>query len=402
MPWNEPGGNNQDPWTGKNKSTNKSTDADEIVKKINQKLAGLFNKKPSSGGESDGPANYRGVFIILGVLVAGWLFSGFYMVDAREEALVLRFGAYQSTSGPGLHWHLPTPIEAVEFVDVAQNRSAQDTSNMLTQDENIVEIAVTAQYQVSDAEDYTFNLFKPDDLANQAQGTLYQAMRSATREVIGRSKMDFILGEGREQIAVETQKLMQTILDNYKVGLRVIKVNLTYAEAPDAVKDAFDDANRAREDANRFQNEAETYSNKVVPDARGEASRIIEDANAYRDQVIARSEGDAARFTQLASEYKKAPAVTRDRLYLEAMESVMTGSRKVLVNSQNSNNMLYIPVDPKASPSSTELPPAALSSAAAAAALSTDTPSTNPNGANGSEMRQQRPLAPGQTRESRQ
>ncbi|MFZ1343777.1 FtsH protease activity modulator HflK [Thiothrix eikelboomii] len=398
MPWNEPGGNNQDPWTGKNKPTNKSTDADELVKKINQKLSGLFNKKPSSGNEPDGPANYKGVFIILGLLIAGWLFSGFYMVDAREEALVLRFGAYQTTSGPGLHWHLPTPIERIEYVDVAQNRSAQDTSNMLTQDENIVEIAVTAQYQVSDAEDYTFNVLKADDLANQSQGTLYQAMRSATREVIGRSKMDYILGEGREQIAVETQKLMQTILDNYQVGLRVIKVNLTYAEAPDAVKDAFDDANRAREDANRFQNEAETYSNKVLPDARGQAARLIEEANAYREQVVARAEGDAARFTQLVTEYKKAPEVTRERLYLETMETVMSGSRKVLVDSANSNNMLYIPVDPKSA--TVDLPTAAIASAAT---VSTDssTPTTSNAGGN-TDMRQQRPLSPGQTRESRQ
>lgn len=400
MPWNEPGGNNQDPWTGKNKTTNKSTDTDELVKKLNQKLVGLFGKKPNNSSEPDSPANYTGVFIILGVLIAGWLFSGFYMVDAREEALVLRFGAYQSTSGPGLHWHLPTPIESIEFVDVAQNRSAQDTSNMLTQDENIVEIAVTAQYQVSDAEDYTFNVFRADDLANQAQGTLYQAMRSATREVIGRSKMDYILGEGREQIAVETQKLMQTILDNYKVGLRVIKVNLTYAEAPDAVKDAFDDANRAREDANRFQNEAETYSNKVVPDARGEASRLSEDAKAYRDQIIARAQGDAARFSQLASEYKKAPDVTRERLYLEAMESVMTGSRKVLVTSENSNNMLYIPIDPKATATPTELSPAAISNAATV--LNGSDSANTANGVPNTDTRQQRPLAPGQTRESRQ
>lgn len=398
MPWNEPGGNNQDPWTGKNKTTNKSNNAEEIVKQINQKLSGLFGKGSSNGSDSDGPANHKGLFIILGVLVAGWLFSGFYMVDAREEALVLRFGAYQSTSGPGLHWHLPVPVERVEFIDVAQNRSAQDNSNMLTKDENIVEIAVTAQYQVSDAEDYAFNVFKADDPANQGQGTLYQAMRSASREVIGRSKMDYILGEGREQIAVETQKLMQTILDNYKVGLRVIKVNLTYAEAPDAVKDAFDEANRAREDANRFQNEAETYSNKVLPDARGQAARLIEEANGYRDQVVARAEGDAARFTQLATEYKKAPEVTRERLYLETMETVMTGTRKVLVDSENSNNMLYIPVDSKAAPSAPDLPTAAAinSATATASADITNTNSASP------APRQQRPLAPGQVRESRQ
>lgn len=400
MPWNEPGGNNQDPWTGKNKTTNKSTDADELVKKINQKLSGLFGKKSSNSSDSGGSTNQKGLFIILGLIVAGWLFSGFYMVDAREEALVLRFGSYHSTSGPGLHWHLPIPIEKVEFIDVAQNRSAQDKSTMLTQDENIVEISVTAQYRVSDAEDYAFNVYKADDLVNQSQGTLYQAMRSATREVIGRSKMDYILGEGREQIAVETQKLMQTILDNYKVGLLVIKVNLTYAEAPDAVKDAFDDANRAREDANRFQNEAETYANKVLPDARGQAARLIEEATAYRDQVVARAEGDAARFSQLATEYKKAPEVTRERLYLETMETVMTGTRKVLVDSEKSNNLLYIPVDPNNSVKAPDLTNSV--AAGIASSSSTDGIASPTQNSVNSESRQTRPMTSGQARESRE
>ena len=259
-------------------------------------------------------------------------------------------------------------------------------------------IAVTGQYQGSYAEEYAFNVSRPDDLSSRAQGTLYQAMRSATREIIGRNKMDYILGEGREQIAVETQKLMQSILDNYQVGLRVIKVNLTNASAPDAVKDAFDEANRAREDANRFKNEAETYANKALPEARGEAARLSEEAIAYRDQAIARAEGDAARFSQLATEYKKSPEVTRERLYLETMETVMSGTRKVLVDSAKSNNMLYIPVDPK-SASTTHLPPPAMATAAAAVTTdsSTPTPATNTT-----DLRQQRPLSPGQTRESRQ
>ncbi|HPY39606.1 MAG TPA: FtsH protease activity modulator HflK, partial [Thiolinea sp.] len=397
----EPGGNNQDPWTGKNKTTNKSTDADEIVKKINQKLNGLFNKK--SGGNNSGgdeAPSYKGIFIIVGVLVAGWLFSGFYMVDAREEALVLRFGAYHSTSGPGLHWHLPVPIEQVEVIDVAQNRNAQDTSNMLTQDENIVEIAVTAQYQVNDAEDYAFNVNMPDDLVNQSQGTLYQAMRSATREVVGRSKMDYILGEGREQISVETQKLMQTILDNYKVGIKVIKVNLTYAEAPDPVKDAFDDANRAREDANRFQNEAETYANQILPEANGKASRLIQEADGYRDQLIATAQGDAARFSQLVAAYQKAPEITRQRLYLEAMEDVMSGTRKVVVDGK-SNNILYIPTDPNAL-ASTELPTPATLGAAAVNSTAADATNSSATTSSTSNLRQQRPLSTGQNRESRQ
>jgi membrane protease subunit HflK len=368
MPWNEPGGdgnNQKDPWTGKNKSSG-SRDAEELIKKINQKLNGLFGG--GSGKEGDdkesgmGTPGAKGIILLAIVLFAVWLFSGFYTVDARQEALVLRLGAYNTTTGPGLHWHLPYPIEKVEMVDVAQNRSAQDRSTMLTIDENIVDIAVTVQYKVSDSKDYTFNVFLPDYLQDQTQGTIYQVMRSATREIVGRSSMDFILREGREQIALDAQRLMQEVLDDYRAGLQVIKVNLTYAEAPEAVKDAFDDANRAREDANRFKNEADTYAKKVVPEARGQAARRLEEANAYRDQVIAKAEGDASRFTQLVTEYIKAPEVTRERLYLETMETVLSGTRKILVDSDNSNNLLYMPMDSGSVRSGDVPSPAALAS----------------------------------------
>lgn len=371
MPWNEPGGdgnNQKDPWTGKNKGSG-NRDAEELINKINQKLNGLFgggNGKGDdneSGGMGMGTPGAKGIIVLAVVLFAVWLFSGFYTVDARQEALVLRLGAYNTTTGPGLHWHFPYPIEKVEMVDVAQNRSAQDRSTMLTIDENIVDIAVTVQYKVSDSKDYTFNVFLPDFLQDQTQGTIYQVMRSATREIVGRSSMDFILREGREQIALDAQQLMQEVLDDYKAGLQVIKVNLTYAEAPEAVKDAFDDANRAREDANRFKNEADTYAKKVVPEARGQAARRLEEANAYRDQVIARAEGDASRFTQLVAEYSKAPEVTRERLYLETMEVVLSGTRKILVDSDNSNNLLYMPMGSGSAASGGDVPsPAAMAS----------------------------------------
>ncbi|PIE01093.1 MAG: FtsH protease activity modulator HflK [Thiothrix nivea] len=361
MPWNEPGGddnNRKDPWTGKNKRSG-NRDAEELMNKFNQKLNGLFgggNDKDDNNESGMGTPGAKGIVLLAIVLFAIWLFSGFYTVDARQEALVLRLGAYHTTTGPGLHWHLPYPIETVEMVDVAQNRSAQDRSTMLTIDENIVDIAVTVQYKVSNARDYTFNVFLPDYLLDQSQGTIYQVMRSATREVVGRNSMDFILREGREQIALTTQKLMQEILDDYQAGLEVIKVNLTYAEAPEAVKDAFDDANRAREDANRFKNEAETYSNKVVPEARGQAARRLEEANAYRDRVVAQAEGDASRFAQLATEYRKAPEVTRERLYLETMEEVLAGTRKIVVDSDSSNNLLYLPLDSTRSASAGDVP----------------------------------------------
>lgn len=406
MPWNEPGddGSNKpkDPWTGKNKSPGSGgiRDAEEIINKINQKLNSLFsgNGKTgdgnSEGGSGMGTPGAKGVILLGIVLFAVWLFSGFYTVDARQEALVLRLGAYSTTTGPGLHWHLPTPIETVEFVDVAQNRSAQDRSTMLTIDENIVDIEVTVQYKVKDAKDYAFNVFLPDDLRDQSRGTLYQVMRSASREVVGRSSMDFILREGREQIALETQTLMQRVLDDYKAGLQVIKVNLTYAEAPEAVKDAFDDANRAREDANRFKNEADTYSKKVVPEARGQAARKLEEANAYRDRVIAQAEGDASRFSQLVAEYRKAPDVTRERLYLETMETVMGGTRKIIVDSNSSNNLLYLPLDSAGSASADMPSPAQVAS-----------PFINSKGQQSSDAangRTQRNLQPGATRGERQ
>jgi membrane protease subunit HflK len=342
MPWNEPGGNQQDPWTGKKRPSGKS-EIEEIINKLTEKLGDLFG----SGGGGDSPDNRngnKGIFVLLILLFIGWLLSGFYTVDARQQALVLRFGAYQETTQAGLHWHLPYPIETTEVVDVEQNRSAQDRSTMLTKDENIVDIAVSVQYKVRDAEAFSFNVKDVDSATDPNEGTLYQVMRSATREVIGRNTMDFILKEGREQIAIDTQALMQQVLDAYKTGLQVIKVNMTYAEAPTEVKDAFDDANRAREDFTRFKNEADTYSKKVVPEARGRSARLQEEANAYRQEIIARAQGDAARFSQLAAEYRKAPEVTRERLYLETMESVMAGSRKVLIDSKG-NNMIYLPLD---------------------------------------------------------
>lgn len=343
MPWNEPGGNKQDPWTGKKRSSG-SSDPEEMIRKLNQKLNSLFGGGGGDGGGSTGNSA-KGVIILAVILLVGWLLSGFYTVDARQQGLVLRFGEYQKTTDAGLHWRLPTPIEKVEILDVEQIRTAEDRNTMLTKDENIVDIAVSVQYKISDAQAYAFNVLKPDDLQNQMTGTIYQVMRSSTRGVIGRNDMDFILREGREQIALDVEQIMQRVLDGYKTGLQIIKVNLTYAEAPTEVKDAFDEANRAREDANRFRNEAETYSNRVLPEARGKAARLLEEANAYKEQVIARSEGDSARFVQLAAEYRNAPEITRERLYLDTMESVMSGTRKIMLDTSNSNNMMYLPLD---------------------------------------------------------
>ncbi|MGB3919187.1 FtsH protease activity modulator HflK [Thiothrix litoralis] len=391
MPWNEPGGNQQDPWSGKKRGSG-GNDPEELIRKLNQKLGTLFG---GSGG--DGDANNqggKGLLLLAGVLVIGWLLSGFYTVDSRQEGLVLRFGAYQETTDAGLHWRMPYPIETVEIVDVEQNRSAQDRSIMLTKDENIVEIAVSAQYKVRNPEEFAFNVLNPDSTTDQTQGTLYQVLRGTTREVIGRNDMDFILKEGREQIAIAIQSQMQQVLDSYKIGLQVITVNLTYAEAPPQVKAAFDEANKAREDANRYKNEAETYSNRVLPEARGEAARVKASAEAYRQETVARAEGDASRFTQLVGEYRKAPAITRERLYLDTMEEVMSASRKVMIDSTNSNNLMYLPLDKlgiqTGAANSETIPPAV--AAQAAQAINNGNAATSAAGgiSNGDVMRQPR------------
>ncbi len=376
MPWNEPGGNQQDPWTGKNRNDgNKDGGVEEIFNKLGQTINSLFGSS-RNGSSPDNNNGTKGIIGLLAVLAGGWLFSGFYTVDARQQALVLRFGAYQETTGAGLHWHLPYPIETTEIVEVEQNRSAQDRSTMLTKDENIVDIAVSVQYKVRNPEEYAFNVLNVDYSADQTQGTLYQVMRGATREIVGRNDMDFILKEGREQIAIDAQNLMQTVLDTYKSGLQIIKVNLTYAEAPTEVKDAFDDANRAREDANRFQNEADTYAKKVVPEAKGRASRMLEEANGYKQETIARAEGDAARFSELVTEYRRAPDITRERLYLETMENVMANSRKVVIDANKANNMLYLPLDQLNSANSASNSEAAKAAATAIAADNNATPAT--------------------------
>lgn len=407
MPWNEPGDNNQDPWTGKKRSTGSKANPDELISSLTKKMNELLGGRKSSGGSNNqSPSqapNLRTLGLLAVVGVIAWLAFGIYTVDARQQALVLRFGSYVETTGPGLHWHLPYPIERIEIVDVDQNRSAQDRSTMLTKDENIVDIAVSVQYKVSDPVAYSFNVLNIDSSIDQSRGTLYQVLRSSIREIVGRNSMDFILKEGREQIAVEAQTLMQEILNGYNAGVRIIKVNLTYAEAPTEVKDAFDDANRAREDANRFQNEADAYSKKVVPEARGQAARKLEEANAYRAQVIAQAEGDAARFTQLVTEYQKAPAVTRERLYLDTMEKVLGGSRKVIVDNQQ-QNILYLPLEQGTSTSTLKplpAPPASFTSqnsdsnGITPAPASANPPSTSNN------VRQERSLIPSVAREGR-
>jgi len=292
---------------------------------MNDKIGGIFNKKKSGGGSGgsfgDGlPGGTVLGMIGLGLLVA-WLATGFYQVDSAQRGVEFRFGAFTETTQPGLHWHIPYPIDSVELVDIDRIRTAEDRTQMLTSDENIVDIGVAAQYKIKNPEDYLFNVYLPDYERDQKIGTLFQVMRSAVREIVGGNTMDSILIEDRSSIAPNTEEVMQTVLDSYESGLEVVEVNLEYAQAPEAVKNAFDEA------------------------VRGKASRLSEEAIAYKGRIEARASGDASRFKQLVAEYEKAPLVTRNRLYLETMEDVYENTTKIIVDSNSGNNLLYLPLN---------------------------------------------------------
>ncbi len=346
MAWNEPGGSGgKDPWGGR-KDEQGPPDLDEVVKKLQDKLNGLFGGGGSGGGSSRSSANggmgASGIGVILVILAVVWGFSGLYTIHEGTRGVVMQFGAYKDTTMPGLHWY-PRFIQRVEQVNVDNVRSIElgfrgDESLMLTQDENIVDIKFAVQYQVKDARDYLFNVRDPDE-------TLRQAMETSVREIVGKSEMDFVLTGGRAEVVARAQDLMQSILDQYQSGLVISSLNMQDAQAPQQVQGAFADAVKAREDEVRFKNEAEAYSNDVLPSARGQAARLLEEANAYKEQVIAEAEGETARFLSVLEQYKTAPAVTRKRLYIDSMESVLSQSSKVVVDTKGNNNLLYLPLD---------------------------------------------------------
>ena len=335
MPWNSPGGNkDNDPW-GQKPSNQGPPDLDEVFRNLTKRFGGIFGSGPSSG--SKGPSGPIVFFFILAAIVV-WGLTGFYTVQQAERGVELRFGQYKRTTTAGLNWHLPFPIESVEKVNVDVVREVSHKTSMLTQDENIVEVSLEAQYKIRNAEDYKFNLRDPDI-------TVKNAMESAVREIVGKSTIDFVLFEGRAQISSTTRELLQSIMNEYGSGIYIQKVNLEKSLPPDQVKAAFSDAIKSREDYDRYIKEAEAYENSIIPQARGEAARLLQEANAYRDRVIANSEGETKRFLKLLAEYEKAPAVTRERLYLEAVESVYANSNKVLMDVEGSNNLLYLPLD---------------------------------------------------------
>jgi len=354
MAWNEPGGNgDKDPWGNNrgNRGNQGPPDLDEVFKNLQKKFGSLFGGKGGrSGGSGSGagiPGSGIGIGLVIAILLLFWISTGFYKIEEAERGVVLRFGEHTETTQRGLHWHLPVPIEKVIKVDITKVHTIPLRATMLTQDENIVDLEGSVQYQVADATAYLFNVRTPE-LA------LSQATESAIRQSIGRTKMDYVITEGRGQIAVQVKEIIQSIIDSYGTGVHVIKVNIQHARPPEQVKDAFDDVTQSREDEERLKNEAQTYSNGVIPDARGAAARIREEAEAYKGEVVANAEGEAKRFTQLLTEYKKAPKVTRERLYLDMMESVLNHSTKVLIDVKGSNNLLYLPLDKLMSKSSAE------------------------------------------------
>jgi membrane protease subunit HflK len=343
MAWNEPGGGNKDPWSGKGGDQG-PPDLDEVVRKLQQKLGGLFGGgKPSGGGSTGGGLkgggpSAAGIGLIAGILFVVWLASGIYIIEPAQRGVVLRFGAFSEVTQPGPHWHFPYPIEDAVKVDVDRIETFPHKAQMLTRDENIVDIELTVQFRVQDPADYLFQDRTPEK-------TLQDATETIVREIIGKSDLDFILTEGRGAIQTDIQASIQDLLTDYRTGLVVTSINMQPAKTPEQVKSAFDDAIKAREDKERIENEAEAYANEVVPKARGAASRRLADANAYREQVIAEAEGETSRFLAVMTEYNRAPEVTRERLYLDAVETVLANSSKVLMDVEGGNNLVYLPLD---------------------------------------------------------
>ncbi len=341
MAWNEPGGG-KDPWSGKGGDQG-PPDLDEVVKKLQDKFGGLFGGgKPSGDGPStnsgsSGPGS-KTIGAVIAVVLLGWLATGIYIVQPAERGVVLRFGAYSETTQPGPHWHIPFPIESVIKVDVDRISSFRHKATMLTRDENIVDVELTIQSRIQDAADFLFQDRDP-------KKTLQDATETAVRETIGKNDLDFILTQGRSTIADRIKNGAQGLIDSYKTGLVITSVNMQPAKPPEQVKSAFDDAIKAREDKERLENQAEAYANQVVPEARGEAARRLAEATAYRDRVIAEAEGDVSRFLAVLKEYKRAPAVTRERLYLDAMETMLGQTNKVMLDTQSGNSLMYLPID---------------------------------------------------------
>ena len=347
MAWNDK--DNQNPWGG-NKQT--PPELEEVIKDFKNKFNTRFGGGSSGkGGVSKAAKGSFKYFIILAVLL--WLLSGIYIIDPAERGVVLRFGAFQTSTTQGPHWHIPYPIETVYKVNVERIRAAEigfrniqnssysgavsSESLMLTKDENMVDVKLAVQYKIADAQAYLFNVFNPEL-------TLSHVVQSVIRQVVGDNTMDHVLTTGREQVAQEVKSHSQNLLNEYNTGLLITAVTMQDAQPPVQVKASFDDVVKAREDEQRYINEAKAYANDIVPKARGASQRLIAEAEAYKSQIVSKSEGEAYRFTKILTEYLKAPVVTKERLYRETLEEVLGSTSKVIVDS-NSNSLMYLPID---------------------------------------------------------
>lgn len=334
-------------------------DLDQLWRDFNQRLNRIFGNRGGNGGNGGpGGGNYRsdmrgagiGVIVVGVIVLFLWLVSGFFIVQEGQTGVVMTFGRYSHMTPAGFNWRWPYPIQAHDIVNVSQVRTVEvgyrgnvrnkqgKESLMLTDDENIIDIQFAVQYKLKNASDWIFNIRDQEE-------TVKQVAETAIREVVGRSKMDFVLYEGREKVAFDTSQLMQQILDRYHSGVQITNVTMQGVQPPEQVQAAFDDAVRAGQDRERQKNEGAAYANDVIPKARGAAARLQQEADAYRSRVVANAEGDAARFKQVLTEYQKAPAVTRDRLYLETMQQIFSNTTKVMVDSRSNSNLLYLPLD---------------------------------------------------------
>ena len=348
-----------DPQWGKrggNKNTEGPPDLNEIFDKLGKKLGNLFGGNRNSGGGdsgSNGPSKAAmggGFALAAGLAFAVWLASGFYIVEEGKRGIELRLGRFTQTTLPGPNWRIPYPIESVELVDVSQvrvievgHRNNQKTKMkeealMLTEDQNIVDVQFAVQYILKSPEEFLFNNRDPQEAVRQVAET-------AMREIVGKSKMDFVLYEGRADIGARAKLLMQTILDRYRTGIQISTVTMQNAQPPEQVQGSFDDAVRAKQDRERLKNEGEAYANDILPKAKGAAARLAEEAQGHKQRVIATAQGDASRFSQTLTEYEKAPGVTRERMYLDVMQQIMQSTSKVLVDQKGGQNLLYLPLD---------------------------------------------------------
>ncbi|MFB4202425.1 Modulator of FtsH protease HflK [wastewater metagenome] len=362
MAWNEPGGDNRDPWSGGGGNQG-PPDLDEALRRAKQRLSALFGGKSGGNGGGSGPdgggglsIGPTGIGVIIVVIVLGWLASGVYIVDAGWRGVELRFGQHVATTGPGPHWHLPYPVGEVEKVRTSERRritvgyeatTANNTRTvpsealMLTKDENIVNVHLAVQYDISDPAKYLFNFLEP-------QQTLKSVTESALRETVGKNELDFILTEGRAEVAMQTRQRIEETLKAYDSGINLVEVAIQDVQPPEQVQDAFADAIKAREDRLRLINQAQAYQNEIIPRAQGQAARISEEAEAYREQVVAQANGETDRFAAVAKEYNMAPQVTRERLYIESVEDVLSATGNILIDSGKGNgsqSLLYLPVE---------------------------------------------------------